>query len=204
MRRPAHGLDFMAIEIAHERRVIGVGIFRPQAGFAICPAARRQRRVEKRINVAAARCAKGDMIAAARMWGCVITPLPNWGLDNPEQQTVAARTRPISDPDVAGEHPLITQRRKRHVVERTASLEIGTAKRNMVEHGHRLCHRHVDGFDLVAVGVEHEGAVIGVTVFRAKAGRSVVACTSLDGGGVKGIDLLVAVGPEGNVAAIVR
>ena len=58
-----------------------------------------------------------------------------------------------------------------------------------------------DGLDVVAVGVEDEGAVIGGVVERAGAGGAVIGAAGGEGGGVEGVDLLGAANAEGDVGA---
>ena len=65
----------------------------------------------------------------------------------------------------------------------------------------RLHRAVVDGLDVVAVGVEHEGAVVVLVVVRARARRAVVRAAGGEGGGVEGLDLLLGVDPEGDMAA---
>src|ERR1051326_2157002 len=56
-----------------------------------------------------------------------------------------------------------------------------------------------DGFDVVAVGGDHEGAVIARMVMRTLARFAVVLGAGCDRGGVKCVDLLAAVGGEGDM-----
>ena len=59
----------------------------------------------------------------------------------------------------------------------------------------------VDGLDVVAVGVEDEGAVVVLVVVRAQAGLAVVGPARGERGGVEGLDLVLGVDAEGEVAA---
>jgi hypothetical protein len=52
-----------------------------------------------------------------------------------------------------------------------------------------------DGFDIVAVRVEHEGRIIAGMVV-AKAGRAIVCSTRIEGCCVKAVDLLLVAGPK--------
>jgi hypothetical protein len=52
------------------------------------------------------------------------------------------------------------------------------------------------GLDVVAVGVEHERAVVTGVVVRANAGRAVVLAAGGDRGGVEGVDQRALVGAE--------
>jgi hypothetical protein len=56
-----------------------------------------------------------------------------------------------------------------------------------------------DGLDVVAVGVEDEGAVVGGVVDRTRAGRAVVGAPGGECGGVEGVDGVAVAGGEGDV-----
>src|SRR5262245_55694380 len=56
-----------------------------------------------------------------------------------------------------------------------------------------------DGFDVVAVGVEHEGAVVVLVVVRPQPGRAVVGGAGAERGRVEGVDLRARVGLEAHV-----
>ena len=59
-----------------------------------------------------------------------------------------------------------------------------------------------DGLDVVAVGVEHVGAVVGRVVDLADAGGAVVGAAGLEGGGVEGVDRRAIGRREGDVEAV--
>src|SRR5258706_16162515 len=56
-----------------------------------------------------------------------------------------------------------------------------------------------DGFDVVAVGIEDERAVVGRVVFRSRTGLPVVASAVRDGGGVEGVHRHPTPAGEGHV-----
>jgi len=58
-----------------------------------------------------------------------------------------------------------------------------------------------DGLDVVAVGVEDEGAVVAGVVERARARSAVVGATGGERGGVEGVDRVAIAGGEGDVDA---
>jgi hypothetical protein len=58
-----------------------------------------------------------------------------------------------------------------------------------------------DGLDIVAVGVEDEGAVVAGVVDRAWARGAVVGAAGGKGGGVEGVDQLGRASAEGDVGA---
>ena len=60
-----------------------------------------------------------------------------------------------------------------------------------------------DGLDIVAVGVEHEGAVVIRVIMRAQSWRSVVLPARGDRGRVKGIDSGAGGGGEGDMDVVV-
>ena len=77
----------------------------------------------------------------------------------------------------------------------------GSRRRSRLAGRLRLHRAVVDGLDVVAVGVEHEGAVVVLVVVRARARLAVVRAARGQGGGVEGLDLLLGVDPEGEMAA---
>lgn len=56
-----------------------------------------------------------------------------------------------------------------------------------------------DGFDVVSVGIEQEGAVVVRVVFGAQPGRSVVFGAEREAGAMKSVDLRPRVRAEGDV-----
>ena len=58
-----------------------------------------------------------------------------------------------------------------------------------------------DGLDVVAVGIEHEGAVVAGVVDRAQAGGAVVPAAGGQSRGVEGVDEVVRAGAEAEVEA---
>src|SRR6185295_14190267 len=61
--------------------------------------------------------------------------------------------------------------------------------------------RVTDGFDVVAVGVEHERAVVILVIVGARSGRTVVAAACRQSGSVELVYLLAALGAECDVNA---
>jgi hypothetical protein len=59
-----------------------------------------------------------------------------------------------------------------------------------------------DGLDVVAVGVEDEGAVVAGVVDRAESRGAVVRATGGNGRSVEGVDLLGVANAEGDVAPL--
>jgi hypothetical protein len=52
--------------------------------------------------------------------------------------------------------------------------------------------RVTHGFDVVAVGVEHEGAVVAGVVVRARTGRAIVPTARLESSTIEGVHLPLA------------
>ena len=66
---------------------------------------------------------------------------------------------------------------------------------------HRVPHSGLwaDGFDVVAVGIEHEGAVIVRVIHLAEARAAIVLAAGGDRRLVEGVDLRAALGAEGEM-----
>ena len=121
LRCSAHGLDLMAIEIAHKRRVIGVGIFRPQAWFAVSLAASLKRCMVKCIDIVPPRGAERDMSPTARAG---VFPARS---NNPEQQPFTVWPGTIGNTNVARKNALVAKRCQGSVVKSAAGLKVGAA-----------------------------------------------------------------------------
>ena len=61
-----------------------------------------------------------------------------------------------------------------------------------------------DGFDIVAVGVEDEGAIVVRVIVRTQARPTIVLAAGGDGGGVEGIDFGAAARGKGDMLAVLR
>ena len=100
-------------------------------------------------------------------------------------------TGAVTDLATADGHPAGLPRRRLPA----AALDLG---RPSVDRG------VADGLDVVAVGVEHEGRVVGGVVDRPRAGGAVVGAARGEAGGVEGVDRVVVGGEEGEVDAVHR